>query len=134
MQPDIFDLLRVDRRERLGHAVDERLAADEADARIAKRLRDQVLGSAEADLEADVIDRSWKQRGEIACGRGQIHREPRQQRFEQSGLVRAQGVSLAPAEECAVMVGLVVGHGALRRRRHSTSRLRGRSARSAGRG
>jgi hypothetical protein len=48
----------IDRRQRLGDAVDEPSAADEAGARMRLRLRDQVLGAAEADLEADVIDRS----------------------------------------------------------------------------
>ena len=68
MQADIFDLLRVDRRQRLGHAVDERLAADEADARIAKRLRDQVLGPTEADLEADVVDRAGNSAARSCAG------------------------------------------------------------------
>src|SRR4029077_5330496 len=94
MEPDIADLPRVDRRQRLGHAVDERLAADEADARIAKRLRDQGLTAAEADLEAGGIDRAWKQRGEIVRGCDQVYSEAWQQRVEQFSLVRAQGVPL----------------------------------------
>src|SRR5262245_47304998 len=112
MQPDVFDLLRVDRRQRLGHAVDERLAADEPGARMVERLRDQVLTAAEADLEADVVDRTWKERGEIVRRPREIDREPRQQRLEQPGLMRAQGMALAAAEECAVTVRLVVAHGA----------------------
>ena len=105
MQPDIADLTRVDRRQRLGHAVDERLAADEADARIAKRLRDQVLTAAEADLERG-CHRSGcgNSAARSVRGRGQVYGEAWQQRVEQFSLVRAQGVPLAAAEECAVMV------------------------------
>ena len=57
MQPDVGELARRDRGQRLGHAVDERLDADEAGARMLLGLRDQVLAAAEADLEADVVDR-----------------------------------------------------------------------------
>ena len=99
----------VDRGERLRHAVDERLDADEADARIGLRLRDQMLGAAEADFEPNVVDR----RRETARARSsgarlaQIEREARQQRVEQLGLPRAQRMALAPAEERAVTMAVV---------------------------
>jgi hypothetical protein len=69
-----------------------------------------MLGAAEADLEADVVDRDREECCEIRRGRGQIDRKARQQSVEQFRLVRTQGMSLAPAEECALTVGLVVGH------------------------
>ena len=55
----------VDRGQRLRHAVDERLDADEAGRRIALGLRDQVLAAAEADLEADVVG-ALEQRAQIS--------------------------------------------------------------------
>ena len=75
----------------------------------ASRLRDQMLGAAEADLEPDVVDR----RPETAPRdrrrrRAEIEREARQQRLEQRRLPRAQRMSLAPAEEGALGFGVVV--------------------------
>ena len=79
MQPDVLQLAAVDGRERLGHAVDERLDADEAGARPLLRLRDQIFAAAEADLELDVIDRDRKQRAERRrSGVAEIDGEPRQ--------------------------------------------------------
>src|SRR5262249_40536491 len=52
VQPDIGEIFQVDRRERLGHAVDERLDPDEAGARMLFGLRDHVLAAAQSDLEA----------------------------------------------------------------------------------
>jgi hypothetical protein len=43
--------VRFDRRQRLRHAIDERLVADKADVWIGKRLRDQMFAAAEPDLE-----------------------------------------------------------------------------------
>ncbi len=40
------------------HAVDERLAADEADVLMLLRLPQQMLAGAEADLEPDLADRN----------------------------------------------------------------------------
>jgi hypothetical protein len=57
MQPDIRKRLQLDRRKRLGHSVDERLDADEPDARVLLGLRDHVLSAAESDLEADLVHR-----------------------------------------------------------------------------
>ena len=61
MQPDIRETLHLDRGECLGHPIEERLDANEAAGRVALGLRDQMLGSAEADLEADFAWRMGKQ-------------------------------------------------------------------------
>src|SRR5262249_5874125 len=107
MQADIAEVLRLDQRQRLRHAVDERLAADEAHARPGGRFRHEVLAPAggvlapaEADLEADLVGGMGKQRGEPIRRRGaKIEREPRQQALHQRGLARPQRMALAPAEE-----------------------------------
>ena len=93
----------VDRRQRLGHAVDERLGADEAGARIGLRLPDQMLGAAEADFEPNVVDRRWKQRGEIS-GAGDVRSSARRgSSVSNSSAWRARKrMPLAPAEEGAV--------------------------------
>ena len=65
MQPDVCEAELVDRDQRLRHAVDERLASDEAGARVSLRLRDQMLRAAEADFEPHVVDRLRKQGCEI---------------------------------------------------------------------
>ena len=54
MQPDIVQLVGFDGGQRFGHAVDERLDADEAGVRLRLRLRDHELAAAKADLELDV--------------------------------------------------------------------------------
>ena len=60
-----------------------------------------MLAAAEADFEPDVVD-AVEQRAQIGGrGRGQIEREPRQQRVEQRRLARPQRMALAPAEEGA---------------------------------
>ena len=110
MQPDVGDLLKIDRRQRLRHSVDERLGADEPAARIGLRLRDQVLSAAESDLQAHVVDRDRKQRRQTAGRRVEVQREARQQRVEQLRLPRAQRMALAPAKERPVMMRVVVTH------------------------
>src|SRR3954453_9400646 len=101
MQPNVVERVRVDRRQGLGHAVDERLASDEADLRMTLRLRDQMLGAAESHFETDFRP-MWKQRCEIGrCGRRDIDREAWEQGLEQGGLIGAQLVSLAPPVEGA---------------------------------
>ena len=110
MQPDVGELALVDRGQRLGHAVDERLDADEAGARIALGFRDQVLAAAEAAFQPHVVD-AVEQRAQIGGrGRRQIERKLRQQRVEQRGLARPQRMALAPAEEGAGSMLLVRGH------------------------
>ena len=72
MQADIAELVVVDRGQRLGDGVDEAVAADEAGARIGLRLRDQMLGAAEADFEPHVIGAA-EQRAQI--GRRRLGRD-----------------------------------------------------------
>ena len=89
--------------QRFGHAVDEGVAADEADGRMRLRLRDQMLAAAEADFQPDVVERACKKRAQIGRRRlGEIEREARQQRVEQRRLPRLQRMALAPAEEGAL--------------------------------
>ncbi len=59
-QTDVLEPVLLDRGKRLGHAIDERLAADEAGARICQCLRDQMLAAAKADFQPHVIDRHAK--------------------------------------------------------------------------
>ena len=103
VKPDIVDGARVDRCKDLCHAVDERLAADEAAARMVLGLADQMLAAAETDLEAQLIDRNRKQIVERPWRRGlQIDGQPGQQRLEERGLMRPQPMPFAPAEEAAL--------------------------------
>ena len=123
-QPDIVEALLVDRRQQLGDAVDERLAADEADIGILARLRDQMLAAAEADLEPDFARRKCEQglaRGE----RRDIHFEPRQQLRDEARVMGAQRLAPAAAINSAapVRAGLGgVGFAARRERRQDGSR------------
>ena len=90
MQPDVGKLALVDRSQRLGHAVDERLDADEAGARMALGLRDQMLAAAEPAFQAHLVD-AVEQRAQVGWrGALQIERELRQQRVEQRRLPRPQ--------------------------------------------
>ena len=85
MQPDIGEPLRLDRGQRLRHAVDERLDADEAGARLLLGFGDQMLAAAEADFQAHLIDRDGEQLGEIGRRRRRkIDGQPRQQGIERS--------------------------------------------------
>ena len=106
MQTDIGELAVVDGRERLGDGVAVAVAADEAAARGCLRLRDQMLGAAEADFEADVVDIRVKRTQIGRRGLGEIKRESRQKRLEQRRLPRPQRMALAPPEEGAL--GFVV--------------------------
>ncbi len=75
----------LDRRQHLGHAVDERLAADEAGFGMGARLRGKVLAAAEANFEADVFDRVGKECAEIGGGAASSRSsgQSRQQRVQQ---------------------------------------------------
>ena len=55
-QADIADIVRLDLRQDLCHAVDIGLAADEAGVREGARFRHQMLAAAEADLEPDIVE------------------------------------------------------------------------------
>ena len=79
VEADVLQLLLLDRRQHLGHAVDEGLAADEARVGMRARLRGQMFAAAEPDLEPYAFDRVGKQSREIRRGRGRaIKRKPRQ--------------------------------------------------------
>ena len=102
MQADVGEPALLDRCQRLGHAVDERLAADEACARMAPGLGDQVLAAAEADFQADIV-RHHRTARASRPGRASDRSSAslRQQGVEQRGLARPQLMALAPAEEGA---------------------------------
>ena len=55
-QPDISDVVDLNLRQDLGHAVDVRLAADEAAIRKSARFRDQMFAAPESDFEPDLFD------------------------------------------------------------------------------
>ena len=57
MQTQVAQAVGLDRSQRLGHAVEERLAAEKAGAGVAQRLGDQMLAAAEADFESDLRNR-----------------------------------------------------------------------------
>ena len=68
-----------------------------------------MLAAAEPDFEPDVIGFPAKQLGEIAHWRSaDIEAKPRQQMFDEAGLMRAQPMTLAPAEE-----GTLPSHGGI---------------------
>ena len=70
---------RQDRRQRLGHSVDERLDPDKAGAWMLFGLRDHVLAATESDLEADAVDRIGEQQPEVGRGGfGKLDGQPRQ--------------------------------------------------------
>ena len=74
-------------------------------------FRDQMLAAAEPDFKANDIDRRIEQLGEAGPVRAaDVERKPRQQMFDQVGLMGAQLVALAPAEERTVRVsgGVIV--------------------------
>ena len=99
-QPDVADAMGFDLRQDLCHAVDVRLAADEAGIRKGTGFGDQMLAAAKSDFEPDGIDRSVEQSGKIGRLRAiNFKRKPRQQMFDQVGLVRAQFMALAAAKE-----------------------------------
>ena len=81
MQSDIAERIVLDGRQRLADGIDETVAADEAAARVGLRLRDQMLGAAEADFEPYLVRLMVEKRAQIG-GRGlaEIERELGQQR------------------------------------------------------
>src|SRR5205823_11240955 len=100
-EPDVADVMRLDLCQDLRHAVDVRLATDEADFGEGTRFRDQVFAAAESDFEPDFIGPRIEQVSEIGrAGAGDVERKSRQQMFDQIGLMRAELVALAPPEQC----------------------------------
>ena len=95
--------MRLDLREDLRHAVDVRLAADEAETRMRERFGDKMLTAAEPDFESRRVNGHVEQRAQVRrCWNIQVDRELRQQLRDQVGLVQAKLVALAPSEERAV--------------------------------
>jgi hypothetical protein len=90
----------IDAGQRLGDAVDERFAADEADIAMGPRLGDEMLAAAEADLEPDFPRREREQRGAIADRRW-IDLEPRQAFFDQRSMIGPQRLAAAAPVERA---------------------------------
>ena len=117
MQANIFKSVFRDQRERLGHAVDERFAADKTSAGMIDGFGDHMLAAAETNLKpnvVDVVEQRAQRRGRF--GR-KIERKARKQRFEQRGLARPQFMALAPAEESSrpAVIALLISaqrHGA----------------------
>ena len=67
------------------------------------RFRDQMLAAAKSDFEPDIPDVAIEQLGEpVRRGRSDIERQMRQQIVDQVGLMDAELVALAAAEERAV--------------------------------
>ena len=91
----------VDRRDRLRHAVQKRLDADEAGRRRGDRLGDQMLAAAEADLQANAPTRQ-RERGRRA-GRAAAPSRSTASAGSRSaietGAARRQRLALAAAEE-----------------------------------
>ena len=112
--------MRLDLRQDFCHAVDIGLAADEAGIGKGQRFRDQMFAAAKTDFEPDVFKRRFENIREIfRRGRADIERQARQQIVDQIGLMRAQLVALAPAEERALSMRvrvLAVGIGGARHR------------------
>ena len=104
-QPDVADLLGLDLRQDLGHAVDIGLAADEPGIRKGACFRDQMLAATEPDFEPDFGGRRVEQCGEVGrAGIADVERKMRQQVLDQLGLVQTEFVALAPPEERTVRV------------------------------
>ena len=120
MQADIGEAARPDGSERLGHAVDEGLDANEPGLRRPLGFRDQMLAAAEADFESYRLD-AWCKQGREVVGRRRVEVEcqSRQQGFEQCGLLRPQRMALAAAEKGARRPRLIVY-----RRNHSCCHAR----------
>ncbi len=67
MQANIGEPVRLDPRQNLDHALLERLAADQRHARIILRLPNQMLATAEADLQPDLRPERERKPGERIC-------------------------------------------------------------------
>jgi hypothetical protein len=111
-QADVAEIVGFDLREDLGHAVDIRLAADEARAAKVGRFRRKMLAAAEADFEPHLVDGGIEDLARLAWrGDRNIEREMRQEMFDQVRLMLTELVSLATAEEGALALGGVAGIG-----------------------
>ena len=93
----------VDRGAELGDAVDEGLAADEADIRVFSRARGDVLAAAEADLEPELALGRIEQ-GLSALQRREVDFEVGGELGDQPGMIGAQGLALAASVEGPALV------------------------------
>jgi len=88
----------IDLAEQARHAVDERLAADEAHALMMLCLPDKMLAGAEADFEPNLCERLTKKARQRGGGRlGEGNAQGGQQLVEQPVFPPAQGPRLPPA-------------------------------------
>jgi hypothetical protein len=102
MQANVGQRVAFDRAEQLGHAIDERLTADEAARGMLFGARAQMLASTKSDLQLDRLD--WRRKQALKFGRGrsaQVEPQPWQQAFEQACLLGPQQAAAATAEEAA---------------------------------
>src|SRR5690606_9216451 len=100
VEADVLEAARLDGRQRARHAVDERLAADEARFTVSKRLAHEILTAAKADFERDPRNGNGKQGTEIGGRRpGRVDRQLRQQRYEQRRAMGPQFVTLPASEK-----------------------------------
>ena len=103
MQTYVLEIVVIDGDQRLADGVEKPIGADETRVRMRQSLRDQMLGAAEADLEAQRRRSVRKQAGEVGRRRlAEIGRDLRQQILEQLDLPRAQRMALLAAEESAL--------------------------------
>ena len=128
--PDVGELLLVDRRQQLGDAVDEGLAADEADVRLFARPGGQMLAAAEADLEPEFAGANGRT-GSRPRARP-VDLEPRQQFGHEPRVIGAQRLALAAPVERPTLdrVGRGVRLRSAPSSRHDQARRANWSARS----
>ena len=112
MQTHIAKGIGVDRDERLGHAVDERLAADKTNFGMRLRARDQMFAAAETDFEPRLVGPMRKQarkifrggRREIDASRGSnVSSQRRLRALERMPLAAAVEGARARAMRCRTL-------------------------------
>ena len=100
MDADVVQPAVVDQVQQARHAVDERLAADDPDSGMLRRLPGKMLAGAKADFEPAGGHGAGKKRGRIefrAAG-GQWHRQDRQQPVQQRPTTSTKLAAMPPAE------------------------------------
>jgi hypothetical protein len=106
MQSHVRKPFTLDCGERLGHAVDEGFDPQKADCGLTRGLIDEMLAAAKSDFDTDFLDADVKERAQIGrCRRCQVERQPRQQCFDQVGLVQPQPLALAAAKKSSRPLG-----------------------------
>jgi hypothetical protein len=98
MDADRDEAAILDASKQACHAVDERLAADEANMLVILGLPQQVLAGTEADFEPDLLDRSREQLREMpGCLFLEVEPKAREEIPQQVLLAGTQRPALAPA-------------------------------------